>query len=804
MGGMHGTQYIFLYRESADADSDLAALPPSLAAIPSILYIYDLAEQRMICINSRVYETLGYHQRQRSAPSEQGSGVPEQGSLTDADALLGRIHPDDMPQRAEALSRLETAADGDIVCSEYRIRHADGRWLWLSHRAVVYARDPAGAVRRILVTAEDITGRKQGEEELRRSEERLIQAQDLAHLGYIDVDVQTHNSYWSDETYRILGLVPGSAPASYELFMSCVHPEDVDRLTRTLNSLFARNVDWAMEYRIVRPNGEVRWVAGQGEAVYDRASASIHYVGVMLDITERKEAERALWRSQEQMAAVTEAAMDAMITIDEELIIRGFNRVAETVFHYRASEVQGQPVNCLLPQRYRNAHANHIRRFGQTGTTNRRMNEFSTVMALSAEGVEFPIEASISQVELEGQKLYTVILRDISDRKRLEAQLMQAQKMEGIGRLAGGIAHDFNNLLTAILGYAELAVEELDAGSAVRGYLENIQNASERAAGLTSQLLAFARKQIIAPRVLSLNGLVQNVYGLLRRLIGEDIEIVTVLAEGLWSVKADAAQFEQALVNLAVNARDAMPEGGKLTIETVNVTLDADYIRVHPEILPGDYVMLGVSDTGVGMSEAIQQHIFEPFFTTKGPGKGTGLGLATCHGVVKQNGGHIWLYSEPGVGTTFKIFLPRSEETAVAPLPAEVHNTPRGTETILVVEDEPMVRSLAVEALRLLGYRVLEAGDGMAALQIAHAYASPIHLLLTDVIMPQMSGRQLAERIQALRPEVKVLYVSGYTDNTIVHHGVLDSGMAFLQKPYSPLTLANKIREVLEQDSTPS
>jgi CheY-like chemotaxis protein len=371
--------------------------------------------------------------------------------------------------------------------------------------------------------------------------------------------------------------------------------------------------------------------------------------------------------------------------------------------------------------------------------------------------------------------------------------------MESIGRLAGGIAHDFNNLLTAIMGYNELAQGEVAADSNLAKFLSNVGHAAERATNLTRQLLAFARRQIIEPKVVVLNDLIADVGSLLRRLIGEDIELITLPRSDLWMVKIDPGQFEQLLINLAVNARDAMPQGGKLLIETSNVTLDTEYTRTHVEVSPGDYAMLAVSDTGQGMDATIQQHIFEPFFTTKEPGRGTGLGLATVYGIVKQHGGHVWLYSEPGKGTTFKIYLPRAEEAAPETRrPREIEFIPCGTETILLVEDDVLVRDMAAQALDAQGYAVLSAASGAEALRTAQEFAGEIHLLLTDVVMPQMSGRTLAERLQSTRPNLKVLYASGYTDNTIVHHGMLEPGIALLQKPFTPASLTRKVRETLD------
>jgi two-component system cell cycle sensor histidine kinase/response regulator CckA len=394
------------------------------------------------------------------------------------------------------------------------------------------------------------------------------------------------------------------------------------------------------------------------------------------------------------------------------------------------------------------------------------------------------------------------INRDITARKRLEAQFLQAQKMEGIGRLAGGVAHDFNNLLTAIIGYAELARDGLDPTNPLHSDLEAILQAANRATTLTHQLLVFARKQILEPKVLQLNELVLNLDKLLRRLIGEDIELVALTAPDLWSVKADANQIEQVLLNLAINARDAMPQGGKLTIETANVELDAAYSHQHVGVIAGSHVMLAVSDTGVGMTPEVQAQVFEPFFTTKEAGKGTGLGLATCYGIVKQHGGHISIYSEVAHGTTFKVYLPRTTEVDDSRLTDALPETMlAGTETVLLVEDALAVRQLAARVLRQLGYTVLEASDGVEALRVAGEHLGAIDLLLTDVVLPQLGGTVLAERLRGTYPRLKVLFMSGYTDQTVIHHSLLEPGVAFMQKPFAPVVLARKVREVLAAEA---
>lgn len=387
-----------------------------------------------------------------------------------------------------------------------------------------------------------------------------------------------------------------------------------------------------------------------------------------------------------------------------------------------------------------------------------------------------------------------------SERRHLQEQYQQGQKMEGIGRLAGGVAHDFNNLLTVINGYSEMLLNQPRLDEPTRNLLREIHKAGGRAAGLTQQLLAFSRKQILQPKVLDLNAVVTETEKMLRRMIGEDIELAVIPSEDLGRVMADRSQIEQVLINMAVNARDAMPQGGKLTMETGNVFLDKDYTETHPEVKPGPYVMLALTDTGCGMDKATQARIFEPFFTTKEQGKGTGLGLATVYGIVKQTEGHVEVYSEVGIGTTFKVYLPAVESC----LPSGKSHPglrvmPPGTETILLTEDEDGVRSLAKMALENCGYTVLEANEGTQALEVASKQTQPIHLLVTDVVMPRMSGREVAEKLRTTKPEIKVLYLSGYTDDAVVRHGIVAAEHDFLQKPFTPADLATKVRQVLDK-----
>jgi two-component system, cell cycle sensor histidine kinase and response regulator CckA len=503
-------------------------------------------------------------------------------------------------------------------------------------------------------------------------------------------------------------------------------------------------------------------------------------------------------KSEKLILALLESASQAIVSIDRRGKIVLANRRTEEIFGYAREELLGARIELLLPESKRETHTRDREDFFLRPRV-RPMGIGVELAGRRKDGAEFPVEVSLSYVETDEGVFAIAFVSDITQRKQLEERLMHAQKMEAVGRLAGGVAHDFNNMLTVISGYNRMILDEVSTMDPLRGYAEEILRAADRAAALTNQLLAFSRRQIVQPRVVNVNAVIDVTDKMLRRLIGEDIQLALALNPDAGNIRADPGHIEQALVNLAINSRDAMPNGGRITIESANVHLDETYARTHMGMQPGDFVMIALSDTGQGMNAETRRHIFEPFFTTKEQGKGTGLGLATVYGMVKQAGGDIWVYSEPGKGTTFKLYFPRVADP-VSELAEDASDGEHvGAGTILVVEDEESVRDLTARILRQAGYTVLTAASGEEAMELSKRRPEGIDLLLTDVVMPRMSGKELAESLLKTRPGMKVLYASGYTENTVVHHGVLDAGVAFLPKPFSREILAKKVRDVLER-----
>ncbi len=652
-----------------------------------------------------------------------------------------------------------------------------------------------GQVLRIWGSTRDVTDLKRAEAALRESEEHFRSLVENATVGIYRATPDGRIVMANSTLIKMLG---------YETF------EDLS--ARNLETSGSEPSHSRREFKaLLEKDGEVRglegtWVMRDGSVRYVRESARTvrrpdgsveYYDGIVEDITAHKHTEHALVRLRQAV----DTSGEVIFMTDHEGVITFINREFTSLYGHSEEEVVGKSTPRILKGGKQSDE--NYRAFWNT-ILHKRVARGQLVNKTRS-GRLVTVDSSVNPIldargEITG---YLAIQRDVTERKNLEEQFRQAQKMEAVGRLAGGVAHDFNNLLTIINGYSQLLLDQRPETDPERDLLGQILRAGERAASLTRQLLAFSRRQMLAPQVLNLNEVVRNMQRMAHRLIREDVEVKVRLSDQLGQVKADPAQIEQVILNLLVNAADAMPQGGNLLIETANADLDESYVRDRGAAAPGRYVMLAVSDTGMGMDAATREHIFEPFFTTKEKGKGTGLGLATVYGIVKQSGGEIWAYSQPGKGSTFKVYLPRVEGEAESAESKEPAPSPGGTETVLLVEDEKSVRTLAARILLSRGYRVLESKDVEDAVRIGESYSQSIELLLTDVVMPGMSGRNVADRLRFVRPQMKVLYISGYTDDAIVHHRVLDAGMAFLQKPFTPESLARKVREVLDTPAPP-
>ena len=647
----------------------------------------------------------------------------------------------------------------------------------------------------LVVSLKDITERKRAVEALRESEEKHRYLVEQMMDGITVVDLEERFLFVNPAAEHIFGDPKGGLVGrTLKDFMST---EEFDRIQRQTEERRIHKSSNTYQTEIIRPDGEKRQILVSATPQLDEEGNLKDVFTMIKDLTEHKQAEEALRESEAQYRILIEQSNDAIYLLCEgkfEIINPRFSQMLG-VTPEEVREADFNFMDLVAPQS--RPLIEERERMRERGEEPPRQYEFT---ALSKDGREIPVEASVTRILYKEKFATQGILHDITERKKLEAQFRQAQKMEAVGRLAGGVAHDFNNLLTVIGGNTSLAMMTLMPDDPLYHDLTQVQKAAERASNLTRQLLVFSRKQQMQPKVISVNSLIQNMEKMLGRLIGEDINIDIQLAEDLWKVKIDPGQFEQIIMNLCINARDAMRDGGLLSLETKNIILTDDYTAVHVDAYPGSFVVFKISDTGCGMTKDVISNIFDPFFTTKAEGEGTGLGLSTVFGIVKQSEGFINVYSEPGEGTTFKIYLPRTEEDVEQHIQELLpEGKLHGKETILVVEDEEGVRNIAVRTLKRFGYKVIEAENGGEGYLKCRNANYPIDLIITDIIMPEMNGKEFVESIKEICPDVKVLYMSGYTYNIIAKKGIIDTNVSFISKPFESLPFLRKVRETLDK-----
>ena len=694
--------------------------------------------------------------------------------------------PEDIPA---LMANLSLHKGGYKLPEQFRHKKKDGTIIYVEISSFRFVRDGRTVA---LMLANDITERERAHEELKQSEARLRRLTESNVIGILFGGVHGNITDANDAFLRMLGYTREDLGHGLR-WRDLVAPEFKALSDANLRQMLETGTFGPVEKEYIRKDGARLPVLVGGAANDEENRPAIVFV---LDLTELKKAQTEI----DRLARIVESTDEAIISLSLDGRILSWNRGAERLYGYAAPEIIGKSSHVLFPE-------NRKKEYGIVKTSvesGRSLDNYETVH-IAKSGELKPVSLTVSPMRDESGQIVgmSTIVRDLTQTKKtqqLEEQFRQAQRLESLGRLTGGVAHDFNNLLMVISSYTEMLQERLPPEDPLRRNTQQVLKASERAADLTQQLLAFSRKQVLSPQIIDLNAVVDETAKMVKRLIGEDIELMLLPTKPLWPVTADPGQMTQVLMNLCVNARDAMQMGGKLTIETQNVVVDAQTAAKHPAFLPGNYAMLAVSDTGVGMTKEVRERLFEPFFTSKERGKGTGLGLATVYGIVKQSGGYIWVYSEPNNGSCFKLYFPRVDQPVTTTMSQQSSTVESHGETILVAEDEDSLRESISEYLKELGYMVLKASDGQQALELADHHGGRIHLLLTDVIMPKMSGAELARRL-ACRSGMVTLFMSGYTDDAIVNHGVLQAGMAFIQKPFSLSALARKVRELLNTAS---
>jgi PAS domain S-box-containing protein len=692
-------------------------------------------------------------------------------------------------------------AMASVAVVERELSRADGTRVPVELSASLVRLGPGSHDSVIVAILRDVTERRRVEVALREAQQRLSHLVSSSPSVLFSLRPQGEKlvaAWVSSNVENLLGYDVETALAP-GWWQERLHPDDRDAVLAEMPRLREEGY-LVQEYRFRLADGAYRWMHAELRLLRDPSGRPIEVIGSWSDVTTRREAELRVQKSERQYRLLFQANPQPMWVFDEETLrFLAVNDAAVSHYGWSREEFLSMTIHDLRPP---SEHARLDEIVAQGRREHRAMagETLGQWRHQTRDGRPIDVEGGASPIRFQGRAAWLVMVNDVTDRKRLEAQFLQAQKMESIGRLAGGVAHDFNNILGVITGYGEMLRKRVTHDERLAKYAGDILGAATRGTNLTRQLLAFSRRQVLQPRVLDVNVVIADLENLLRRLIGEDKELSTQLQPDLLPVQADAGQLEQVLMNLVVNACDAMPRGGSVLIETADVEFDDSNTSVYRGVQPGRYVMVAVSDTGHGMTADVQARIFEPFFTTKEQGKGTGLGLATVHGIVRQSGGHIFVYSEPGRGTTFKVYLPAVARSPVRPSsPSAEESSPTGTETVLVVEDEAPLREIVKECLEESGYRVLEASSGPAALALSEAFADTIHLLLTDVIMPEMGGAQLAARLRERRPGLRVVYMSGYTDDAMILHGVLTQGVPLLEKPFTPSRLALQVREVLDR-----
>ncbi len=880
---------------------------------PDLMFIHDIVEQKNIYTNDALKIILGYS--------------PDELKSMGGRVLTDLMHPDDYQAYLRNIfPKYSKVSDNEFIIHEFRMKHKNGQWIWLECREMIYIRDQDGTPRQSFGVIHDITERAIYEEKLKKAYETASKAEEIANLGSCSWNINNDELAWSDNLCRIHGLEPEQFDKKFDTALKFVHNDDKHIMYEEIERMYAEKTSGKIEYRIITTTGIEKILEATNRLFLNDNSDITDIIVMIQDITERKEAEKALSESEKKYRSLFNGMLngfalsrmiydsdnkpvdwvfldvnDAFVKItgypkdiigkrimeiaphtkeNAPELFEIFGKIASegptakrkkfdiylknlkiwlsiiayspmkdhfvTVFDDITSSKEFEQALQESEARYRSlveSSTDHLFLLSPTGDfiasndrvehlnlekgselNGKNINELFTgetlnifrnklgqvILTERAVNYEHRIPVQRGKFIYQSITLYPVkrkdalwaiggISRDITEQKLVDEQLRQLGKMESIGRLAGGIAHDFNNILNIINGYGELAMEEVNSDDPAYEYLAEILKASKRSAELTNQLLAFARKQTIEPAVLDINRIIRNSEKMFRRLLGEDIDFRFLPEKNLWPILMDESQLDQILTNLAVNARDAISNTGTIIVETNNILLDEDYCNIHPGFIPGEYVFISFSDSGIGMDKDTIEHIFEPFYTTKMEGKGTGLGLSTIYGILDQNNGYINVYSEPGQGTTFQIYIPRHEGEVPESTDKKKEPILTGTETIMVVEDEDQILKLSMEILKNLGYKVLTFQKPEQALKYCESNNEEIHLLLTDVVMPVMNGKELKDKIEKIRPGIKTLFMSGYTANVIVHRGVLSENVNFIQKPFSKISLATRVREVLDK-----